>query len=161
MPSTRFFVFAIALSHSGGNVLAINDDTTATAGATETKPKSEEGAPSGFWEKLVMHPFYDAEGTVVVKLPLPSAWQVMRNPQPGEPTIVGPNGIKTIDFPGQNFVYTSDPQLQQSYLRGGQRLSPMPGIETLIQQDLAPWCAGQGLDQNMNEENWKKLEVVK
>lgn len=63
----------------------------------------------------------------------------------GEPTIVGPNGMKIIDFPPQNFMYTSDPRMQQTYRQAGQQLRAMPGVEQLIQQDIAPWAAKQGL----------------
>lgn len=93
-----------------------------------------------------MHPFRDAQGTITVEMPFPSTWKIQSSHQPGEPTIVGPNGIKVIDFPGQNFLYTSNPRMQQAYYQGGQPLRSMPGVELLIQQDIAPWCAGQGLE---------------
>jgi hypothetical protein len=70
----------------------------------------------------------------------------VKNPQRGEPTLTGPNNIKVIDFPLQSFIHTSDPQMQQVYIRGGQRLRPMPGIAQLIQKDFVPWAAGQGLE---------------
>lgn len=98
-----------------------------------------------YWEKLVMHPFRDAQGTVLVEMPFPASWKVTGNPRQGEPTIVGPNHIKVFNFPLQIFLYTNDPQMRQVYLRGGQRLRPVPGIAQLIQQDLVPWAAGQGL----------------
>jgi hypothetical protein len=109
-------------------------------------PSAGSPNPSGYWEKLAMHPFVDAKGTVIVEMPFPVSWKVAPNPRRGEPTITGPNHVKVIDFPAQSFLYTSDPQMQQVYLRGGQPLRPMPGIEQLIQQDLAPWCASQGLE---------------
>lgn len=94
---------------------------------------------------MQMHPFHDAHGTVTVEMPFPKTWKVNSRRQQGEPTITGPNGLSIVDFPGQSFLYTNDPYMQQAYRASGQRLRPMPGIEQVIQQDLAPWCAGQGL----------------
>lgn len=125
------------------------------AGATNEQPNSAEspqaqdsgkpGAPSGQWEKLVMHPFHDAQGTLLVEMPFPASWKVTSHRQHGEPTITGPNGVKVIDFPLQFFNYTSDPRLQQTYRASGQRLRPMPSLATIVQQDVTPWAEGQGL----------------
>jgi len=92
-----------------------------------------------------MHPFLDAQGTVVVEMPFPAAWKVMSDHKQGEPTIVGPNGIKITDYPLQLFTYNSDPRMQQSYNASGQKMRPMPGVEQIIQQDLVPWAAKQNL----------------
>lgn len=100
---------------------------------------------SNSWEKLVMQPFRDNKGEVMVELPLPSTWKIAASPKRGEPAILGPNDVKVIDFPGQNFLFVRDPQLQRSYLQAGQRMRPMPTIEALIQEDFVPWAAGQGL----------------
>jgi len=67
------------------------------------------------------------------------------NIKQGEPTVIGPNGIKIIDFPAQFFTYTSDPRMQQTYRAAGQPLRAMPGVEQIVQQDIAPWAATQGL----------------
>jgi hypothetical protein len=83
---------------------------------------------------------------LVVEMPFPAAWKVTQNPKQGEPTITGPNHIKVIDFPLQAFLYTSDPQMQQIYLRSGQKLRPLPDLKQLIQEDFVPWAAGQGLE---------------
>ncbi len=108
------------------------------------KGDAPSGAAGG-WEKLVMHPFHNAQGTLLVELPFPSTWKVNSSRKQGEPTIVGPQGIKIIDFPPQNFMYLRDPRLQQTYRAAGQQMRAMPGIEQLLQQDMAPWCEKQGL----------------
>lgn len=97
------------------------------------------------WERLEMLPFRDAQGTVLAELPFPPRWKVMNNRKPGEPTLVGPEGIKIVDFPGPNFTYPTDPRLQQSFRQAGQNMRAMPGIELLIQQDLIPWAQQRGL----------------
>jgi hypothetical protein len=111
----------------------------------ETTRFREADATSGKWEKLVMHPFHDAQGTVAVEVPFPSTWKVMSNHKQGDPTIVGPNGIKIIDFPAQFFMYTRDSRMQQTYRASGQQLRAMPSVEQIVQQDIAPWCTRQGL----------------
>jgi hypothetical protein len=122
---------------------AQNDQSGSAVQEGEDSQKS--ATPSGNWEKLVMHPSRNAQGTVLVEMPFPAAWKISSNPKQGEPTIVGPNGFKVVDFPGQFFMYTSDPRMQQSYLAAGQKLRPMPGVEQLVQQDIAPWAEKRGL----------------
>ena len=108
--------------------------------AVAAQDSKKPGQASGGWEKLVMHPFRDAQGTVLVEVPFPATWKVMSNVKQGEPTIVGPNGIKIVDYPLQSFLHTSDPQMQQVYRQSGQRLRPMPGVEQIVQQDIGPWA---------------------
>ena len=111
----------------------------------QSQDSQKENASSGKWEKLVMLPFRDAQGTLLVEMPFPSTWMLMTNHKYGEPTIVGPNGIKIIDFPGQFYIYTRDPRMQQTYRAAGQQLRAMPSVEQITQQEIAPWAAGQGL----------------
>jgi hypothetical protein len=102
-------------------------------------------ASSNSWEKLVMQPFLDSKGEMIAELPLPSSWKIAASPKRGEPRIIGPNNVKVTDFPAQSFLFVRDPQLQRSYIQAGQRMRPVPTIEALIQDDLLPWAAGQGL----------------
>jgi len=119
-----------------------------TSNAQDKPANPPAGKPeksSGYWEKLTMQPFLDAQGTVFVEMPLPSTWKVIRNPQQGQPAIVGPNGTKVFFFPNRSFVFPNDRSLRQTYLRTGQPMRAMPGIGPLVQQDLVPWCANMGL----------------
>jgi len=127
-----------------GNGASANEPLGAAQIQQAQDPK-QRGAPGGKWEKLVMHPFHDAQGAVIVEMPFPVAWKVMSNHKVGEPTIVGSNGVKVIDFPGKFFTYTRDPRLQQTYRAAGQQLRAMPSVEQIVQQDFVPWAAGQGL----------------
>jgi hypothetical protein len=120
--------------------------TTERVADAEVQEAAKSGKSSDQWVKLVMHPFHNAQGVVTVKMPLPSTWEVNSRHQVGEPTIVGPHGVKVIDFPAQNFLYTSDPRMQMVYRQSGQPLRPMPGVERLVQEDLVPWCSSQGLE---------------
>ncbi len=106
--------------------------------------ESAEGA-SGYWEKLTMQPFTDAQGMVMVELPFPSTWKIVRNHGPNEPSIIGPHGTKVFDFPGKSFLFTNDPSMRQTYQRVGQPLRAMPGIDALVREDLVPWSANLGL----------------
>lgn len=100
---------------------------------------------SGVWEQLVMQPVYDSKGQVMVELPLPAKWKIQAATKRGEPTIVGPQNIKVIDFPLQSFMYTQNPQMQRTYAQAGQRIRPMPKWDDIVQQDIVPWATGQGL----------------
>lgn len=122
----------------------------AFAKVKEPEPKKPEVTgvktnSTGSWEKLVMHPVHDAQGTLTMEVPLPAQWKLTSRPKPGEPTIEGPNGVKVVDYPLQMFRFTSDPRMQQMYTQAGQRLRPLPNLEALVQQDLAPWAEKRGL----------------
>lgn len=117
----------------------------AGCGKDGAREESAGSGGGGTWEKLVMHPFRDAQGTVLVEMPFPSTWKVLTRRAPNDPTIVGPNGIKVVDFPLQTFLFTSDSRLQQTYRQAGQPLRPMPGVDRVVEQDLVPWAAQRGL----------------
>ena len=97
------------------------------------------------WERLVMVPFKDNKGQVIVEMPFPSSWKMHGKVSSGEPHITGPKGTKVIDYPMQSYMYSSDPQLQQIYSQNGQQMRPMPGIDELIRQDFVPWGNQNGL----------------
>ncbi|MEM6708992.1 MAG: hypothetical protein AAF648_09430 [Pseudomonadota bacterium] len=101
---------------------------------------------------LKLHPFYDQQGMVSVKMPFPESWQVHTQRPNGSPSITGPQGLKIYDFPPVSFMYTNDPQMQQVYGQSGQQLRPMPDLQTLIQQDVVPWASQQGLTLVRNYE---------
>lgn len=114
-------------------------------GAQDTPGGADPAAPTGTWQKLVMLPFVDSQGTVTASMPLPADWRIVPRKTQDDPTLVGPHGIQVIEFPLQFFTYTSDPWMQQSYAQSGQRLRAFPGVEQVVKQDLVPWAAGQGL----------------
>jgi hypothetical protein len=142
----RILCFSISLALLGEvqSTLAQQVERKKNVGSeaqTNTLPKSSSGA----WQKLVMQPFHDNKGQLMVEFPLPATWKIASSPKRGEPTIVGPNNVKVIDFPSQNFIHTRDPGLHRTYTQTGQRLRLAPSIPDLIQQDFVPWAAGQGL----------------
>lgn len=92
-----------------------------------------------------MQPFRDGQGTVVVEMPFPAGWKIIANHKQGEPTITGPNGVRITDYPLQTYLYTSDPQMQQTYRMSGQRLRALPDVERLVQEDMVPWAEKRGL----------------
>jgi len=132
------------LTFGCGNSGAQNEPTNAPT-AKATPDSSKPSASSGKWEKLVMLPFRDAQGTVVVEMPFPADWKLNANRKPGEPTIEGGNGVKVTDYPLQMFSYNSDPRVQQSYQMAGKTMRPLPDLERLVQEDLVPWAEKRGL----------------
>src|SRR5262245_12459089 len=70
------------------------------APASKAKPKeSTRTAPAaGTWERLVMHPVHDSQGTLVVEMPFPASWSVNSSAGQGQPAITGPNGVKVFNF---------------------------------------------------------------
>jgi hypothetical protein len=111
------------------------------------KPRASEAksATSSSWEKLVMRPFRDAQGTLLVEMPFPTSWKLLSRTKPGEPSIEGPNGVKVVDYPLQSFLFSRDPQMQQLYQQTGQRVRALPSVEDLVQQDVRPWAEKRGL----------------
>jgi len=101
--------------------------------------------PTGNWEKLIMKQFKGSKGEVIAEVPYPSSWQLVNRTKQSDPTITGPDGLKIMDFPLKSFMYSYDQSLQQSYYQSGMQMRPMPGVQELIQQDIEPWGASQGL----------------
>ncbi len=101
---------------------------------------------NGNWQKLVMRPFRDNKGALLVEMPMPENWKVEAIRQQGDPGYTGPHNLKITDYPAQSFMYTNDPRMQQVYYQSGQRLRQMPGIEQIIKEDIAPQCASHGFE---------------
>lgn len=129
-----------ACSDNGGTADADRSSTANSEAGGEAVERRKERNP----EQLAFHPFYDQQGMKTVEMPFPASWKVARERGQGQPSITGPRGLRAFDFPAQNFMYTNDPQMQQIYYQSGQQLRPMPGVDGLIEQDIAPWAAQQG-----------------
>lgn len=138
---TRYLLIALSLIIAGCS----NNSTAQNQSKTNTTAEKSKTAPSGNWEKLQMNSFRDNQGNVIAEMPFPSSWKIATNVTKGSPSITGPNGIKITDYAGQSFLYTNDYRMQQTYYQSGQMLRAWPGIDALIQQDVAPWCANQGM----------------
>lgn len=113
---------------------------------------TEKAAAGDRWERLVMVPFKDNKGQVIVEMPFPSSWKLHGKVSSGEPHITGPKGTKVTDYPLQSYMYSTDPQLQQIYWQNGQQMRPMPGIDELIRQDFVPWGNQHGLQFESHHE---------
>lgn len=119
----------------GTNVNAAGNDAQGTAGTAANG--------TGNWEKLEMRQFKDNKGALIVEMPFPNGWET-KAARNGEPSITGPNGVKVIDYPLKNYLYVSDPQMQQLYYQTGQQLRPWPGLDEVVQQDIKQWGESQG-----------------
>lgn len=107
---------------------------------------TDKTAGGNDWERLEMLPFNDNTGRVIVSMPFPSSWKLHKGTSHGEPHITGPRGTRVIDYPGQSFTYSDNPQLQQIHWQSGRPMRPMPNsIDELIQQDFVPWGNQNGL----------------
>ena len=144
---------SIALFGCSNNSTAeqANANTNGTE-VSENMPGNEMGAENnnpnnseGNWQKLVMKQFKDNNGQLLCEMPFPASWNVGGNSRQGEPNITGPNGVKVADYPLQSFTYPVDQYTQQLYYQSGQKVRSFPGVEQLIEQDLKPTCAQQGL----------------
>ncbi|HYF37170.1 MAG TPA: hypothetical protein VD994_17855, partial [Prosthecobacter sp.] len=104
----------------------------------------QEPSAGSNWERLTMLALRDNQGNLVAETPYPSGWQINANPGPNEAFIRGPGGVKVMNQPGQSFVYTDDPRMQQIYSQSGQRVRAWPGAERLVQEDFVPALVSQG-----------------
>lgn len=94
---------------------------------------------------IVYHPVMDPKtNMVMLHIPLPRSWKLMQKTNPEDPNIVGPNGIRVLEFQSQNFIYTNDPYMQQSYLANGVQMRPPPGGEQVMQQDIGNLARSDG-----------------
>jgi len=139
-------MFFISLGCTEGQQKTETLNTNNKEKENTTPQHTGKTAASNQWERLVMIPFKDDKGRVIVSMPFPSSWTFQQKGQPGEPHITGPKGIKVVDYPFQSFIYSQDPQLQQIYSQNGQQMRPMPNsIDAFIQQDFIPWGNQNGL----------------
>ncbi len=138
------FIFLSALLFSACNQSSESRSTAETTTSEKTENGSNVKASTSSWEQLKMYSFRDQSGNVVAEMPFPESWDVAENHAKGEPTITGPYQTRITDYPIQIFMNVTDPRLQQAYYQSGQQMRAMPGIEELIQQDIAPWCAQYG-----------------
>ncbi|HLP52931.1 MAG TPA: hypothetical protein VK154_18710 [Chitinophagales bacterium] len=132
-----------APQQNNGSTIPTQSEVTQQQNGNEPATGGNQPTGSGSWEKLVPVPFKDNQGQVTAVMPLPSSWKLGTGN--GQPTFTGPNGIKVTDYPAQSFMYVTDPRLQQSYYQSGMKMRAMPGVDALIQQDIAPWAANRGL----------------
>ncbi|MCC7463827.1 MAG: hypothetical protein IT480_15370 [Gammaproteobacteria bacterium] len=116
-----------------------------SAGTREAPPIEEKRNARESWTPLAWIEFRDNTGAVFASMPFPPDWKRVKKTSPSDPTITGPNGVRISDYPLQSFMFTNDPNMQMIYRQSGQMLRPMPGIDQVIQQDLAPRLAEKGL----------------
>lgn len=142
----------LLLSNCGNSNTAQNEQTAegglthnGTTPGEEGATANEHGGGNGNWQKLVMIPLKDAQGNVAAEAPYPADWEMVPVHQPGEPSMVGPNGVKVVDYALRNYMYTNDPNLQRVYYQSGQQLRPWPGVDAVIKQDVIPSAQSKGL----------------
>ena len=76
---------------------------------------------------VVYHPVMDPKSNMVMlHIPLPKKWKIVKKTSPEDPGIIGPNGIKVLEFQSQSFTYTNDPFMQQAYMASGVQMRPPP-----------------------------------
>jgi hypothetical protein len=145
--NVKYLLMAIALIAAGCNDSGKQQQengaskTTGNGGAPK---KAEKGKGNGFWQPLAWHEYRDNTGAVIASMPFPADWKVAKRTVQGEPSITGPNGIEISDFSLQSFMFSNDPNMQQIYRQSGQPLRAMPGMEQVIQEDIAPRLAEKG-----------------
>jgi hypothetical protein len=97
-------------------------------------------------DKVVMHPIKSTSFNMLMsEMPLPESWKFVSQKGADNVSMKGPNGLQIIDFPGQSFIFYSDPQMQQLYAQTGQSMRYLPAMDDLIEQDIMPWARNQGL----------------
>ncbi len=122
--------------------------STSKDSVTQTESKESEATKdveSKYWQKLEMVSMRDAQGNLISQVPVPSDWKMVAVHQQGEPSIIGPYGLKVVDYQLRSYMYTNDPRLQQSYYQSGMKLRPWPGVEQVIEQDIKPQGEQMGL----------------
>ncbi len=139
-------LMCIGCNSSGGTEQPAGSQPAKENAEVSTDPAStEEKQTNGSWQKLEMISFKDAQGNLIAEVPYPADWKVMRTHQQGEPSITGPNGLKVVDYALKTYMYTNDPQLQQSYYQTGAQLRPWPGLKGAIEEEIKPAGEANGL----------------
>lgn len=80
----------------------------------------------------------------IARVPLPANWKLDTEPAPGEPSLVGPGGVKGYDTPFKAFSFPMDKLMRQVYRQNRQKKRRFPSMEKLIEQDFVPEAKKQG-----------------
>ena len=79
-------------------------------------------------------------------MPIPSDWEINNNiTKKNNALITGPNGLKILPDMTFNFVYSSDPYINQSMQQNGYIIAPLKSIEEVIKQDFETHANAQGV----------------
>lgn len=74
----------------------------------------------------------------IARIPIPSNWKFESQHQPGEPTVVGPDGLTVVDVPLQMFIFSNDRMMRRAYRKGGQTLRRFGSVDEVLAEDFVP-----------------------
>ncbi|MBT8469601.1 MAG: hypothetical protein KJN97_12725 [Deltaproteobacteria bacterium] len=80
----------------------------------------------------------------IARVPLPAKWQLDTEHAPGEPSVVGPNGIRGYDTPFKGFSFPLDALQRQVYRQTKQKKRRFRSMEKVIEQDFVPEATKRG-----------------
>lgn len=80
----------------------------------------------------------------IARVPLPAQWKLDTEHAPGEPSVVGPDGIKGYDTPFKAFSFPLDALSRQVYRQSRQKKRRFKSMEKVIEQDFVPDGTKQG-----------------
>jgi hypothetical protein len=95
---------------------------------------------------IVWYPVRDSKsGMISSKIPMPSTWTVKTATQDDPSVIKGPQGFKSYNYQGQNYMYTEDQFMAQSYSQAGVQMKAPIDVASLVQQEIIRPAAQQGV----------------
>jgi len=95
---------------------------------------------------IVFHDIRDnQENMIMGYIPLPENWKLKHQADKDGAFIFGPNNIKVFLMQSNAFVYSQLPGYNQMEAQRGQQIKPLKSAEQLVQEELAPLFAQNGV----------------
>lgn len=101
----------------------------------------KDGEEAGRIMRPVMSPDF---AEPIARVPLPAQWKLDTAHKPGEPSVVGPDGIRGYDVPFKAFSFPTSAAMRQVYRQTKQKKRRFRSIEKVIEQDFVPDATKQG-----------------
>ncbi len=80
----------------------------------------------------------------IARVPLPAEWKFDTDHAPGEPSAVGPGGIRVYDTPFKAFSFPLDALSRKVFRQNKWKKRRFPSMEKVIEQDFVPEATKQG-----------------
>ncbi|MGB5348038.1 MAG: hypothetical protein WBN10_00465 [Polyangiales bacterium] len=97
--------------------------------------------PAGRVMTPIMSPDYPEP---IARVPLPGAWKLDTEHAPGEPSVVGPDGIRGYDTPFKTFSFPLNALSRQVFRQNKQKKRRFRSMEKVIEEDFVPEEKKQG-----------------
>lgn len=128
---------------SSGNENQNQSNASYAVSNTEANPNTQMPTSAS---EFIWHKVKDQKtGMTSSKIPMPVTWKVRIPTKEDDSNMTGPSGFKAYSYPGQQYMFTQDQFMAQSYSQAGVQMRVPMDIATLVEQELVPVLQKEGV----------------